>query len=229
MKKVSFWFLAFLLAVACLPGCKTANVTSERDLGTPTAVRPAVVYVADFELWAQTIQQESGVLANRPGPVGRIGSRLSGGSSDPAARARQLVELMAESLVKDLGKAGFTAVRLAPDAPLPKNGWLLRGVFTEVQEGNRLQRAIIGFGQGETDIQVVAVVNDLSKGPPEALYEVATDANSGKTVGAGPTIALNPYGAAARFVMARKDLEKNVKQTAEKIAEEMTKRAPKPS
>ena len=51
-----------------------------------------------------------------------------------------------------------------------------------------------------------------------------TDATSGKTPGAAPTIALGPYGAAARFVMAKKDLEKNVKQTASQIADYIAKR-----
>ena len=61
---------------------------------------------------------------------------------------------------------------------------------------------MIGFGEGQTDIQVVANVQDLSQGPPKPLYEVATDASSGDKPGAGPTLVLGPYGAAARFVIA---------------------------
>ena len=107
--------------------------------------------------------------------------------------------------------------------PVPAAGWLVRGVFTEVQEGNRLRRAMIGFGQGQTDIQVVTTVDDLSLGPPKPLYEIATDATSGDKPGAAPTLAFSPYGAAARFVMSGKDLEKNVKQTAAQIADRMAK------
>jgi hypothetical protein len=218
--------LGCLIAVAavCGFGCKTAKVTSEQELAPPVSAKPTVVYVADFELWAQNIQHQEGILSGRIGPVGRVGDRLYGNSSDPAARARQLVDLMANSLVKDLTKAGFNAVRLPPGAPFPTEGWLLRGVFTEVQEGNRLRRAMIGFGQGQTDIQVVANVQDLSHGPPKPLYEVATDATSADTPGAAPTLVLGPYGAAARFVVAGRDLDTNVKQTAAQIAERMAKR-----
>jgi len=131
---------------------------------------------------------------------------------------------MSTSLVKDLSKAGFNAVRLPVDARMPTEGWLLRGVFTGVQEGNRLRRAMIGFGEGQTDIQVVANIQDLSKGPPKPLYEIATDAASGDKPGAAPTLVLGPYGAAVRFVMAGKDLDKNVKQTAAQIAERMASR-----
>ena len=208
-------------------GCKTAKVTAEHELAPPVATKPTAVYVTDFELWAEEIQHQEGILSGRIGPVGRLADRLYGTSSDPAARARQLVDLMANSLVKELTKAGFNSVRLQPGAPVPTKGWLLQGVFTEVQEGNRLRRAMIGFGQGQTDIQVVANVQDLSQGPAKPLYEVTTDAASGDKPGAAPTLVLSPYGAAARFVLAGRDLDTNVKQTAAQIAARMAKHVQK--
>jgi hypothetical protein len=83
---------------------------------------------------------------------------------------------------------------------------------------------MIGFGEGQTDIQVIVNVQDLSKGTPKPLYEIATEAGSGNKPGAAPTLAFGSYGAAARFVMAKGDLDKNVKHTAAKIAEEMAAR-----
>ncbi len=223
--------LAYLLALAVIGGvgCKSAQVVAERDQGGSSLPKPSMVYVADFELWAQNIKSQEGMLSGRPGPVGRIGERLSGKSGDPAVRARQIVDLMANSLVKELAKTGFNATRLQPGAPFPADGWLLRGVFTEVDEGNRLRRAMIGFGEGQTDIQVVANVQDLSQGPPKPLYEVSTDAASGNAPGGAPTLVLGPYGAAARFVMAGKDLDKNVKQTAAQIAARMARRVQQPN
>jgi hypothetical protein len=216
--------VALIVAACLLGGCKTAKVTGEHSFATAPAGKPAVVYVSDFELGAQDIHHQEGFLPGGSRMPGRVRGLLSGAPKDPEARARQLVELMASSLLKDLTKAGFSALRLQPGAATPSDGWLVRGVFTEVQEGNRLQRALIGFGQGATDLQVITDVEDLSHGPPKPLYEVDTDATSGKTPGAAPTIVLGPYGAAARFVMAKKDLEKNVKQTASQIAEYVGKR-----
>ena len=174
--------------------------------------------MADFELPAWAIQSQDGVLSERRGRVGHVADRLYGKSSDPAERARQLVALMSKSLLKDLSKAGFQAVRQPPGAPLPAQGWLLRGSFSLVQEGNRLQRSILGLGVGQTDIKVLTCVNDLSQGPPKPLWEIATDANSGNKVGGGATLAFGPYGAAVAFVRAGQDVEKNVKQTASEIA-----------
>jgi hypothetical protein len=229
MKTIPSILPFLLLAALCGSGCKSAQVTAEHEYTPPQTAKPVMVYVADFELGAQTVKHEEGALSGRRGPIGRVGNRLSGASDDPAARARQIVDLMANSLVKDLSKAGFNASRLPPGTSFPAQGWLVRGVFTEVQEGNRLRRAMVGFGEGQTDIQLIATVHDLSQGAPKPLYEVATDANSGSTKpGAGATLALNPYAAGARFVMAGKDLDKNVKQTASQIADRMAKRIQQP-
>jgi hypothetical protein len=51
-----------------------------------------------------------------------------------------------------------------------------------------------------------------------------TTADSGKAPGAGPLIVLGPAGVAARFVIAGNDLDRNVKQTAAKIAAEIVQR-----
>jgi hypothetical protein len=212
-----------LLATSLLAACQTAKVTGEHELAAAPAGKPAAVYVADFDLGAQNIQHEENRLEKHPALLGHIGKRLSGESADPATRARQLEDLMANSLVEDLHKAGFAAARLAPGEATSRTRWLVRGVFTEVQEGNRLRRAVIGFGQGATDLQVITKVDNLSLGQPRPFYEVETEASSGQGPGAGPTIALGPYGAAARFVMAGKDVDQNVKQTAAQIADHVTK------
>ncbi len=214
-----------LLVLGLVTGCqmnKKATVTGQHDYASPVTNPPPVIYVADFELPPGTIQNQEGLLSGRRGPVGRAGDRLYGKSSDPETRARRLVALMSKSLLKDLSKAGFQAVRQSPGAPLPTRGWLLRGSFSLVQEGNRLQRSIVGMGVGETDIKVLICVNDLSLGSPRPLWEVATDANSGKMVGGGATLAFGPYGAAVAFVRAGQDVEKNVKQTAAEIAAQVS-------
>ena len=213
-----------LLALSLLAGCqlqKKATVTGVRDYASPTTSRPTVIYVADFELPAGAIQSQDGLLSGRRGRVGQAADRLYGKSSDPDTRAQQLVALMSKSLLANLSKSGFQAVRQPPDAPFPTQGWLLRGSFSLVQEGNRLQRSVIGMGAGQTDIKVLTCVNDLSQGPPKPLWEIATDANSGDKVGDGATLAFGPYGAAVAFVRAGQDVEKNVKQTASEIASQV--------
>ena len=221
-----------LLAAAVLSaGCKSAKLAGETNYGGTNISRPEIIYVTDFQLGLEDIHQEQGRVAAQPRVPKRVRGILSGASENPEARARELVELMANSLVADLKHAGFPATRLRPGSDMPAKGWIITGVFTEVQEGNRLRRSVVGLGQGATSVQLVASVQDLMNGPPQPVQEVATEASSGKSPGGGATLALGPWGAAAKFVLASQDLEKNVKQTASQIAERIASRfesTPKP-
>lgn len=215
MKALLVPILTISILALALAGCSTAAPETAAGATGP------VVQVADFEIGTGTVGHEDGLLTGRSGPVGRVGNRLSGVSRDPAARAREVVDLMAESLVKELAKAGFRA-RRAPSGAASE-GWLVRGAFVEVDEGNRLRRSMVGFGQGRTDVQVMATVQDVGRATPASLASIAAAAHSGSKPGAAPTLVLGPYGAAARFAMAGGDLDKNVRETARDIAAAVTR------
>ncbi len=220
-------YLAIGLCLALL-GCNTAKVTRQSDVGNVPAGRPAIVYVSDFDLDVGDIQSGSGVasvLAARPLGGGILPHPFGLLPQSKETTARKLVDLMATSLVKDLQADGFQAQRIQSDRPVPTNGWLLRGIFTQVDEGNRLRRAIIGFGAGKTDMQVETTLDDLSRGPPQPFYQVDTSAQSGKMPGA--IVTMNPAIAAARFVLAGGDLDRNTRDTAAQIAKSVAARVPK--
>jgi len=208
-----------------LAGCGSAQVAAQREVGAASAAPPAMVYVKDFELDAINVRAQRGIVPPPPPAPPGLGSvlpPLPGATRDPEVRARQVVDLMSKSLVAELAERGVGVRRLGLREALPVEGWLVRGVFTSVHEGNQLQRAVIGFGAGQTDVQVLVSVDDLALGTPRPMYEVDTKADSGRLPGA--VITLNPYVAAARFVLSGKDVDRSVKQTAERIAEHMAQR-----
>ena len=87
----------------------------------------------------------------------------------------------------------------------------MHGLFTEVEEGNRVHHAILGFGSGETKMTLFVTLTDLAH-PEKPLYEQSTRDTSGKKVRrAGHH---DPYVAAAKFVMEKNAPEKTVKKTA---------------
>jgi Domain of unknown function (DUF4410)/Bacterial extracellular solute-binding proteins, family 3 len=143
----------------------------------------------------------------------------------------QVVDLMSSSLVSDLNRGGVKAQRLAAGQSLPKNGWLVRGIFTEVEQGSRILRSQVGFGAGATDLAVLVNVSDLKRGKPESFYRLETQAGSRKMPGAAPMaiVTKNPYVAAAKFVMSRRDLPKNIRQTAQTIADQIIRWAGRPT
>ena len=209
-----------LCVVLC--GCATARISNRREMAVAPAGKPTIIYVADFQLDPATVKSRTGLLPpppRLPGPLGMVVPPLPGTPKDPQAVAHEVVDSMSASLVKDLNKAGLNAQRLSTNSPPPNSGWLVRGVFTGVNQGSQINRAVIGFGSGKTDLEVLVDINDLSQGAPKPFYQLNTVADSGKAPGAGPTFA-----AAARFILASKDLDKNVKQTASQIAAEVVQR-----
>jgi hypothetical protein len=215
--------ISLLTLCAALCGCGTAKVSRQQAIGAAPAGKPAMIYVSDFDLKPANIKAQRGVLPpppKLPGPLGDFLPPLPGAAKDPQVVARDLVDSLSNSLVKDLSKAGLNARRLTRGDPMPTSGWLVRGVFSDVNQGNQLRRAVIGFGAGKTDLQVLVDINDLKQGVPKPFYELNTTADSGKAPGAGPVITL----VAARFVIAGKDLDRNVKQTASQIALEVVQR-----
>lgn len=86
-----------------------------------------MIYVSDFDLDAANIKSELGMLPTPPKlpGLGDILPPLPGTPKDPKVLARDLVDSMSASLVRDLTKAGLNARRLTPGAPIPTSGWLV--------------------------------------------------------------------------------------------------------
>jgi len=201
----------------------SASQTAQSPMAPPPAppahffVKDMTVYVSDFELDAQNVQvdQGSAVGQRRPGILERPEKKEQ---KDPQAQARKLVETLSTSIVADLQKAGYKAQRLGATDPKPTAGAWVHGVFTQADEGNRMQRAVIGFGSGEATMQLYATITNLAA-PAQPFYTTAADSSSGGKPGA--VITMNPYVAAAKFVMEKNAPEKTVKKTASEISKQI--------
>ena len=204
--------LSKIVVLACLSFLIGAGTPVRAEQASDTGAA-RVVYVADFELEKSEVETEQGPLARPFGRPGLLGRLRSGRSEDP----QKIIDLMSSQLVQDLVGHGIDARRLGPSDPFPQEGWLVRGVFVNVEQGNRLRRAVIGFGAGQSDLQVAVSVSNLRQGAPEPMYEIDSEKGSGKMPGAA--ITLNPYVAAAKFLLAGRDLDKSVRHAASDIAD----------
>lgn len=225
-----FRLLSAVALVLAVSGCGW-DPTAAKDAvtgGVTVQPRPAPgrtpaapsrrIYVEDFVLDAERVETDEG-LRGRVAPLQQM-PRLRRRES-PAEKARQLVEAMGEGLVRHLNEAGFTASRLAPGALRPKAGWLLRGLFTEVSEGNRVQRAMIGFGRGATSMEVQVTVSDLAGNPDAPFIVFGTVKDPSHLPGA--VVTMNPFMAAARFAIEKDASARDVDRTAKEIVQEMLK------
>ena len=214
-----------VLVFAALSGAQepASQPTTPLPLMLSPADKNKVIYVSDFDVDSKSFKHDKGGITGKgfiiPPPPGLVRK-----SKDPADEAQKLIRLMSETLVADLEKAGLKAQRLTASDPRPTDGLLLTGIFTQMNEGNHMRRALIGFGAGAAKMELIVTIADASQ-PGQSLHDVSAEKSSGREPGA--TVALNPYvGAAscvAKFVMTKNDPEKMVKKTASKIAEELTK------
>jgi hypothetical protein len=224
--RAAFFPGCVLLGLAgLLVGCADRPTGGDRVTGgarveseTATAALPSAparrVYVQDFSIDVEATEPRTG-LFGRP----RLFQQLTG--EDPATHAKRIVDDLATSLVKDLNAAGVPAERLPASAPLPSEGWLIRGVFTEADSGNTMRRAIIGFGSGKTDMEVQVGVSDLATNPTESFLLFGTVTDPSRLPGG--VVTRNPYVVAAKFVLEKGAPRRDVEHTAKTIADELVK------
>lgn len=221
MKAVTIFVAIAVLMLLCgsqavVNGALPADSKVEQQL-QPTG-QPGMVYVLDFALDLSSIVPDHGVLDQRgllgAGPLERIGPLHR--QDDPTLTATTLVNLLATSIAQELGKNLIPAMRLPQGQALPDSGWLVRGRFIIVDEGNRVRRAVIGFGEGATDMQVDFEVCELGRNPLTPFLVSSAESGSGKKPGA--MVTMNPYVAAAKFVLAKNASENDVRQVGAEIA-----------
>ena len=191
-----------------------AHVKDQKQTQPLTQAPAKQVYVYDFALDAQATAPKTELL-----PRPRFLQKLT--EDDPETHARKVVDELATELVRDLRNAGFPAQRLASDAPLPKEGWLIRGVFTEAGSGEAPRRAIIGFGTGKSEMEVQVGVCDLATDPNASFIVFGTITDPSRLPGG--VVTRNPYVVAAKFVMEQGAPGRDVQHTAKAIADEIAK------
>lgn len=225
---------------------KVTNQQTTQDAGPP----PRVIYVTQFAVAPDAIQQQGGLFGaaeqavqNRPHLLG--GGLLGGGNGGGIIERRtagdnpsadQVTQALTKSIMDGLQgeQLGFPVEYLTPGAAPPSAGWIVSGEFKSVDPGNRAQRAVIGFGAGEATTEVDVEVGRADGGSVTPVLQFGSNADSGHAPGA--VVTMNPYAAAAKFVLGRNATQRDVEKMGQAIAQEIAKYArergvapPKPS
>lgn len=187
-----------------------STLLAQAPAATPaTAMKPKKpVYVQDFVGTYEPAQSSQG----RSGPLSRIRGARAGQKA--SASASQL----SGDIVSEFTAAGFTAKRLDPNAPLPTDGWLVRGTFYATDSGGNVVPTELLGGEQKPNTQLTVSVANLSK-DPNAPFIVFGKAEALK--GQGAPVGWNPYVVAAKFVIntveSATDLEKLAKEIVQTI------------
>lgn len=108
--------------------------------------------------------------------------------------AQQVSERLADKLVEGITSLGLAGRRSSRDTDVPATALVIIGHFVDIDEGNRLQRLVIGLGAGQSQVDTQALVLAHYRGKFRRLLEFETHADSGAMPGAALTMGA---GAAA--------------------------------
>ena len=191
-----------LLALAAF-GCAGAQVTQQSSAAPISAGPPTAVVVYPFAVDASDVSLNSGIF--------QVAYRNMSGEDQSAQQvqlAHQTAQNICVQVAANLTQKGITATCLQRGvAPTGDNVLVLDGQFTDISEGNRLRRMVIGLGAGASKVDtVVQVIQKTPQGSSE-LLDFATSADSGYMPGAGIT---GPAGAAAGGAVAAASIGVNI-------------------
>jgi hypothetical protein len=192
-----------LLALAAF-GCAGAQVTQQSSAAPIVAAGPPTqVFVYPFAVDSADVSLNSGIFQ-------KMYRNMS--NENETAEQDQLAHQTAQNIciqvAANLTQKGITTTCLQRGVPPTGNNILiLDGQFTDISEGNRLRRMVIGLGAGASKVEaVVQVIQKTDQGSTEVL-DFSTSADSGYMPGAGIT---GPAGAAAGGAVAAASIGVNI-------------------
>jgi uncharacterized protein DUF4410 len=206
-------FLTLLTAVTV-----GAPVFDARQQSTDAPTSPVPILVSDFELFTVApTSNATGSSAPSPNQQRPQAPPASEGAEIASAHARWLIDLFASTLVDTLHKSGYSA-RRGRGAALQK-GALLRGVFAEPDEKNRIRRTLLGGTPVNPKFFLYVGIFNLAR-PDQPLYQLAAEQPGGSQF--GPVITLNNYIPLAKYELDKNPTEEDIRKICAQIAASLT-------
>jgi len=198
--------IAFLFATTALVAAETPS----------PATMPRTIYVQDFE--AHT-GDAAGNSTPRKGPLSFL--RNMRASQKAVMSAGSLSGAIADQFTAQ----GYTSQRITREASLPKDGWLVTGIFYAIDGQTGLIR-MPTFLSGQPDpvnTDITVSVSDLATNP-DAPFIVFGRAEALR--GQGPPVGWNPYVIAAKFVVDKIESAADINKLAKEIVDTILKNKP---
>jgi hypothetical protein len=136
---------------------------------------------------------------------------------EPSVQARRLMDFFAATLVEILHNNGYNVRRTR--GQLPPKGALLRGVFAELDEKNRVRRTLLGGTSANPRFFLYVGIFNLAR-PDKPLYELGPEQPGGTQF--GPVIILNNYVPLAKYELDKDPSEEDVRKICAQIAASLT-------
>jgi hypothetical protein len=166
-------------------GCTAPQVAEQRHYRGPPLRRPERIYVVQLGVQPGDVKLDSGVRE-------RLMRSVSAQSDADAriAAGRQAAGAVAQETAAKLRDYGLPAEHVVGvPAPLPGPTVLVEGHVLSVDQGNRTQRSVVGFGRGQSSVVIeVQVYYREGAGAPRLIDTFEANAASAPMPGAVGTM-----------------------------------------
>ncbi len=215
-----------LLAMGVVAGCASTNITQQTPISSPGLARPNRIWVYNFVGNPADMPADSSIR-------GQVGAPSTPPTAGQIEAGRQLGALIAAELVTDINAMGLSAVQAGSGASPQVGDGVIRGYLVSVQGGSAVQRFVIGFGAGTSEMDTVVEGYAVTPNGWRKLGSGTLSSSGNKTPGmvvpAAVAIATaNPIGlivvGGAKLygeASGRNKLEGRAKATADAIAEQL--------
>ena len=129
-------------------------------------------------------------------------------------KVNQSAATLSRDIARALSSHNAPAVVLSTDAPLPTEGWLVRGVYYAIDNGRLISVPVPGSDEG-SNVEVTITVADCANDPKTPFAVIGTEAAvEGQEIPAG----WKPYVIAAKFVVDKAKGQHALDTLADQIA-----------
>jgi hypothetical protein len=168
-----------LLAAFLVAGCASTSVQPKMEYAGKRLPRPDHILVYDFAASPDDVKLDRGV-----GP--QLAKHIKKGTprtEKEISVGRKVANAMSEELVKEIRKLGLSAERAAGHPKNFTNALLVEGQFLSIDEGNRTERMVIGFGAGRTAVEAHVQVYEVTPEGQKEIEEFQATTKSGRKPG----------------------------------------------
>jgi Domain of unknown function (DUF4410) len=215
-----------VLSLVVVAGCASTNVTQQTPMSSPGLARPNQIWVYNFVANPADMPADSSIR-------NQVGTPSTPPTAAEIQEGRQLGALIATNLVADINAMGLSAVQAGPGSSPQVGDGVIRGYLVSVQSGSAVQRFVIGFGAGTSEMDTVVEGYAVTPQGWRKLGSGTLTSSGNKTPGmvvpAAVAIATaNPIGlivvGGAKIygeTSGRSGLEGRAKATADAISEQL--------
>src|SRR5712664_3857585 len=139
---------AFLFALTVVTGCASTDVSQQTPMVNEAIARPNRIWVYDFVASPGDIPADSPI-------AGQVSAPRKPPTAEQTATGNQLGGLIAKELAADIQAMGLSAVPAGPGSSPQVGDGVIRGYLVSVQGGSAVQRFVIGFGAGTSEMDAV--------------------------------------------------------------------------